>query len=102
MAMGRAHAERLTVEALENAISAAQPEVAGVLRLLSQLNALSRLERHRGWYLESGYLEAAKSKAIRATVADLCTAVAPLALSLVDAFGIPDEVLEAPDGRLEP
>jgi acyl-CoA oxidase len=98
MALGRAHAERLTVEAFQDAVAADDEEVARVLRPLCQLNALSLLERHRGWYLESGYLEPVKSRAIRAVVNDLCREIAPEASHLVDAFAIPDEVLEAPDG----
>jgi acyl-CoA oxidase len=98
MALGRAHGERLAVEAFHDAVAAADPRVAEVLRPLSNLNALWLLERHSGWYLESGYLEANKSRAIRAAVNRLCAEVAEVALPLVDAFGIPDAVLEAPDG----
>jgi acyl-CoA oxidase len=98
MALARAHAERLTVEAFHDAVAASEEKIADVLRPLCQLNALSLLERHRGWYLESGYLESVKSRAIRSAVNELCREVSGAATHLVDAFGIPDEVLEAPDG----
>ena len=41
----------------------------------------------------------AKSKAIRDQVNGLCREIRTDARPLVDAFGIPDEVLRAPDGR---
>jgi acyl-CoA oxidase len=99
MALGRAHGERLTVEAFHAAVANADGGLADVLLPLCNLNALWLLERHRGWFLESGYLEPVKSRAIRASVNRLCGEIARVAVPLVDAFGIPDEVLEAPDGR---
>ncbi|MGH7480957.1 MAG: acyl-CoA dehydrogenase, partial [Longimicrobiales bacterium] len=74
-------------------------EWEGPLEGLRSLYALSVIERERGWFLETGYIEAPKAKAIRAQVNALCRELRPLAVPLVDAFGIPDEVLEAPDGR---
>jgi len=65
---------------------------------VATLFALERLERHRGWYLESGYFAGAKAKAIRDQVNALCREVRPEAGAMVDAFEIPDEVLRAPDG----
>ena len=97
--LGSAHAERLTVEAFQQAVvRAPNPAVSETLRTLADLHALSRLEAERAWYLESGYFEGNKARAIRAVVNDLCREVAAQALPLVDAFGIPDEVLEAPAG----
>jgi len=97
LALGRAHAERLTVEAFHGAAAHA-PDVAlsETLRSLSDLHALSRLEADRGWFLEAGYFEAPKARAVRAVVNGLCGEVSESALALVDAFGIPDDVLEAP------
>ena len=58
--------------------------------------ALWRIEQDRGWFLENGYLEGGKAKAIRALVNRLLAEVRPDALALVDAFGIPDNCLAAP------
>ena len=57
------------------------------------------IEADRAWFLESGYFEAPKARAIRAEVNALCGEVAEHAVALVDAFGIPDSVLRAPAGR---
>ncbi len=97
--LAQAHTERLLLESLQNGVARAQsPGLSETLGTLCQLFALSRLEADRGWFLESGYFEPAKSKAIRHQVSDLCSEVREFAVPLVDAFGIPDDVLKAPDG----
>ena len=65
---------------------------------LAALWALSRLEADRGWFLESGYFEGGKARAIRGEVNALCGEVTEQSEGLVDAFGIPDAVLQAPAG----
>ncbi len=67
-----------------------------VLKKVNQLFALHTIEGHRGWYLESGYIAANKSKAIRKAVDVLCAELRPEVGALVDGFGIPDELLAAP------
>jgi acyl-CoA oxidase len=98
-----AHAERIVHEALEDGVARApSPGLSETLRALSALYALSRIELHRGWYLEAGYLEAAKSRAVRRQVNALCSEVREYAALLVDGFGIPDAVLAAPAGLRTP
>ena len=97
--LAKAHSERLLLEAFQKGVAQApSPGLSETLGTLCQLFALSRMEEDRGWFLESGYIEPAKSKAIRHEVSDLCSAVREFAVPLVDAFGIPDDVLKAPDG----
>ncbi|MEO1228047.1 MAG: acyl-CoA dehydrogenase, partial [Myxococcota bacterium] len=66
------------------------------LQTLCALHGVSTLAQHAGWFLENGYVEAAKARALRRLVTRLCAEVRPLAVPLVDAFGIPDAVLSAP------
>ena len=100
--LARAHVERLVLEAYRRASERAEtsegPDVRNALDSLSDLYALSRLEADRAWFLESGYMENAQSKAIRAAVNTLCGEIRPIATALVDGFGIPDSLLAAPDG----
>lgn len=99
VSVGRAHAERVVVEQFVLAAESLEDESYGpVLKMLSDLYALWRIEEDRGWFLESGFLTPAKSKAIRTLVSRLSRAIRPDALALVDAFGIPDELLGAPIG----
>jgi acyl-CoA oxidase len=64
-----------------------------VLKKLCDLFALSQIEKHKGWYLENGYMEGVKSKAIRKMVDKLCSEVRQEAVPLVDAFKIPKSCL---------
>jgi acyl-CoA oxidase len=66
------------------------------LTRLQQLFALSVIEQNKGWFLEDGYMEAVKTKAIRKMVNQLCWDIRKDAVPLVDAFDIPDSCLAAP------
>ncbi|MEQ1854839.1 MAG: acyl-CoA dehydrogenase [Longimicrobiales bacterium] len=94
VALARAHVEHLiTQEFVEPVTRASTPGLSELLRTAGALHALHCLERDRGWYLESGYLEAGKSRAIRTRVRALCQELREHAGVLVDGFGIPDELL---------
>jgi len=66
------------------------------LSRLCQLFAINLLNKHKGWYLENGYFEGVKSKAIRKQLTALCKEVRGDSYDLVDAFNIPDKLLAAP------
>jgi len=97
--VGSAFVERIILE--QFLISVEKVKDAGcqaVLRKLCHLFALSQLEKNKSWYLEQGYMEGVKTKAIRKLVNQLCWEVRQEAVPLVDAFGIPDRLLAAPIG----
>ena len=92
-----AHVERLLLESFVERVEQVQDSsLRAVLKNLCDLFALSRIERDRGWFLEAGYFEGVKSKAIRSQVIALCAEVREVALPLVDAFGIPEKFISAP------
>jgi acyl-CoA oxidase len=92
-----AHVERLILERFARTVGTVQSQsVKQALRRLCDLFALSRIELHKGWYLEHGALTALKSKAITRLVDKLCQEVRHEAVQLVDSFGIPDSCLAAP------
>jgi acyl-CoA oxidase len=100
IAAARAHVERLVLEAFVDKVARApEGELRSTLRVLCDLYGLSVIERDRGWFMEHGRLTSPRSKAITREVTDLCRRVRPLAVGLVDAYGIPDELLRAPDLR---
>ncbi len=78
------------IEKIEN------PTNKKVMTSLVQLYALDAIDRNKGWYLESDYMVGAKTKAIRRMISKLYQEIKPHALSLVDAFAIPDEMVMAP------
>ncbi|MBM7442416.1 acyl-CoA dehydrogenase family protein [Streptomyces sp. HB132] len=98
IAVAHAHVERLVLEAFVDKVRAL-PEGGNkvALGLLCDLFALSTIEADRAWFMEHGRLTVQRSKAISREVNDLCRKVRPLAVDLVDAWGIPPEMLRAPD-----
>lgn len=95
--VARAYLDRLMLEQFQAAVNAVEDEgVKGILAKLKQLFALSQIELNKGWYLEEGYMEAVKTKAIRKLVNQLCWEIRTDAVPLVEAFNIPDACLAAP------
>ncbi|WP_082500390.1 acyl-CoA dehydrogenase family protein [Nocardioides sp. Leaf285] len=92
-----AHMERLVLEAFVAKVRAlpdGDQKVA--LNLLCDLHALSVIEAHRAWFMEHGRLSVQRSKAISREVSSLCRKVRPIAVDLVDALGVPEEMLRSP------
>ena len=71
-------------------------EIKNVLIRVCNLYALTVIHENRGWFLENDYIEGTKTKAIRRVISKLCQEIRPDCLGLVEAFGIPDELLKAP------
>jgi acyl-CoA oxidase len=99
LVLARASVERVVLERMVEAVAACDDErLQPLLLRLSALYALARIEADAGWFQETGYLEGVKARAVRRQVDELCRELRPHALTLVAAFGIPDEVLAAPIG----
>ncbi|MEV6269716.1 acyl-CoA dehydrogenase [Kribbella sp. NPDC051936] len=96
IAAGRAHVDRVVLEAFQSAVRNAPDEIRPRLQELYDLHALATIEAERAWYLEHGRLSPGRSKAITALVNELCAAVRPAAVGLVDAFGVPGSAVEVP------
>ena len=95
----RAHMATVTLAAFQAAVEGCQDEgVRSALKLLCDLFALHDLETDRAFFMEHGRLAAPRCKAITREVNRLCNEARLCAGELVDAFGIPDEVLAAPIG----
>ncbi|MCY3678081.1 MAG: acyl-CoA dehydrogenase family protein [Gemmatimonadetes bacterium] len=97
--LARAHVDRIAMEASVAALAgSAEGEGKELVGEVVTLYGLATLEKNRAWYLEAGYFESAKSEAVRREVNHRCNHLAPRAVELVDAFGIPDELIRAPIG----
>jgi acyl-CoA oxidase len=98
----RAHMATVTLTAFQAAIRECEDDgLRWALTLLCDLYALHDLESDRAFFMEHGRLAAPRCKAITREVNRLCNEARLCAGELVDAFGIPDEVLAAPIGRSE-
>ncbi|MEN0047279.1 MAG: acyl-CoA dehydrogenase [Bacteroidota bacterium] len=94
--LAEAFIERITLEQFCAVIEKQNdPKIKAQLQDLCNLYALHTIEEHKGWYLEQGYMEAVKTKAIRKMVDELCGKIRENARSLVDAWDISDELLGA-------
>jgi len=93
----RAHVHREILEDFCAAIERADDgDLRALLERLCDLYALSELERDRAWFQEHGRISSTRAKMLTRAVNGLCAGLRPTAEDLVDAFGIPDELLAAP------
>ena len=95
----QAHVQRVVLEAFAAGVEEAEPgPIKDALGRLCDLYALYQIESDRGYLQEHGRLTGPRCKAITREVNRLCDEVRGDAEALVDAFGIPDQVLRAPIG----
>lgn len=95
--VGLAYIERIILEKfIEQVEQTTNAECKVVLKKLCDLFALSQINKNKGWYLEQGYMEGVKTKAIRRMVNQLCWEIRQDAVPLTDAFKIPESCLAAP------
>lgn len=98
IATARAHTERLVLEAfIAKVATMPDGDQKVALNLLCDLHALTTIEADRAWFMEHGRLSSARSKSISREVNGLCRKIRPIAIDLVDAFGVPDAVLRSPE-----
>ncbi|MEM6796550.1 MAG: acyl-CoA dehydrogenase, partial [Acidobacteriota bacterium] len=96
----RAHVDSVLLDRFDEAVRQAEdPGTVAILGRLCDLFALSRLEEDRGFFLEQGYFEGSKARAVRRLTLSLCAELRPQASHLVRSFGIPDKLLAAPIAR---
>jgi acyl-CoA oxidase len=99
LTLADAYAQRLVLGSFQAAVREVDGgEERELLDQVCALYALWHIEQDRGWFLEQRYINATKAKAIRTAVNMLLAQLRPHAVSLVDAFGIPDKLLAAPIG----
>ena len=91
LAAARAHVERIVFDAFA-AVADQHPLLAPVLAL----HGLSTIEADRAWFVEHGYLTAARTKTVVTAINALCGELRPHARELVDGFGIPQPWLDCP------
>ncbi len=94
--LAEAYVERVVLEQFHLKIKEAAPALQSTLKRLCDLYALHTIEQHKGWYLEQGYMQGAKTKAIRRMVDKLCKDLRYQSSDLVKAFAIPEECVAAP------
>ena len=95
--VGQARTERIVLEAFVQAINDCDSRAAAeVLGKVCDLFVYSALEADLGWFMMHRHISVERAKAIRRGVNELCQDLRPYAGTLVDAFGIPEQLMGAP------
>jgi acyl-CoA oxidase len=88
-----AHIDRVVLEAFVAGIdSCADEQARELLELVCDLYALSVIEDDKAWYIEHRHLSTERAKAVTRAINDRCRALRPHAETLVDGFGIPEQL----------
>jgi len=101
------HIDRVVLESFVAGIErTTDPAAKALLEKLCDLYALSTIETDKAWFLEHGQLTPARAKGLTSSVNQLLKELRPHLITLVDAFGIPDEwkacqILEEEETRQE-
>jgi acyl-CoA oxidase len=96
IALAKAYIERLVYrDMIKTLASMDESAEKDMLQKLTTYYALHCINEDKGWYLEADYMDGSKSKAIRRTLNKLTQELRPEVGALVEAFGIPNESLNA-------
>ncbi len=88
-----AHIDRVVLEAFVAGIdSCPDPEARRILGMVCDLYALSVIEDDKAWFIEHRFLSTERAKAVTRGINDRCTRLRPYAETLVDGFGIPEQL----------
>lgn len=93
MHTARAHIERTVLEAFIAGIASCEdPEARRILEMACDLYALSVIEEDKAWFIEHRFLSTERAKAVTRGINERCRTLRPHAETLVDAFGIPEQL----------
>jgi acyl-CoA oxidase len=88
-----AHIDRIILEAFIAGIdSCDDDEAQKVLNMVCDLYVLSVIEDDVAWYIEHRYLSTERAKAVTRGINERCRTLRPYAETLVDGFGIPEQL----------
>ncbi|AWB84391.1 acyl-CoA dehydrogenase family protein [Corynebacterium liangguodongii] len=98
LAMADAYGDRMLLQSMIEAEGQLEEgsTARAVFEQVRDLFALNAIVEHADWYQEHGALSAGRSKAAKAAVNDLVDSLGPWSETLVDAFKIPQVVLDRP------
>ena len=95
--VGKAYSEALAVKwYYERLESVTHKDYQTLLYKIGALHSLKTIRNDAEWFLEEGYLGSTKSKAIRQRIERLSSELRPHIGTLVDGFGIPENLITAP------
>ncbi|MGD9622522.1 MAG: acyl-CoA dehydrogenase [Mycolicibacterium sp.] len=88
-----AHIDRVILEAFVAGIEGCSDKDAReILEMVCDLYALSVIEEDKAWFVEHRFLSTERAKAVTRGINDRCRRLRPYAETLVDGFGIPEQL----------
>ncbi|WP_066911505.1 acyl-CoA dehydrogenase family protein [Millisia brevis] len=95
--VAQAHIERVELEAFVAAIERCEdPPAKEILEDLCDLYALDVIAADRAWFIEHRFISTERAKAVTRGLNERCRTLRPHARILVDGFGVPEAMLDAP------
>jgi acyl-CoA oxidase len=89
----QAHIDRVILEAFVAGIDGCEDDIAReLLDDVCDLYALSVIEQDRAWFIEHRYLSTERAKAVTRGINERCRSLRPHVETLVDGFGIPEQL----------
>jgi acyl-CoA oxidase len=89
----QSHIDRIVLEAFVAGIDSCEDEEARkILDVVCDLYALSVIEEDKAWFIEHRFLSTERAKAVTRGINDRCRVLRPYAETLVDGFGIPEQL----------
>jgi acyl-CoA oxidase len=89
----QAHIDRIVLEAFVAGIDSCEDEEARrILGMVCDLYALSVIEDDKAWFIEHRFLSTERAKAVTRGINERCRTLRPYAETLVDGFGIPEQL----------
>ncbi|WP_003895830.1 acyl-CoA dehydrogenase [Mycolicibacterium smegmatis] len=89
----QAHIDRVILEAFVAGIDACEDETAReLLADVCDLYALSVIEEDKAWFIEHRFLSTERAKAVTRGINERCRTLRPHAETLIDGFGIPEQL----------
>lgn len=90
----QAHIDRVVLEAFVAGIDSCEDDEAkDLLNDLCDLYALSIIDEDKAWFMEHRHLSVERAKAVLRGINERCRTLRPHAETLVNGFGIPEELL---------
>lgn len=88
-----AHIDRIILEAFVAGIDTCEDDEAReILEMVCDLYALSVIEEDKSWFVEHRFLSTERAKAVTRGINDRCRRLRPHTETLVDGFGIPEQL----------
>lgn len=94
--LSKAIAERYALDSLVEASESTSGAAREVLRIVADIYALEKIEQNFGWYYRNNLMTPEIAAAIPVQLAEKYQAIIPLLPGIVNAFGIPERLLNAP------